>query len=123
MDPMSHQANIAKTYENLRFWLILEGWRVTNAASGSLRKLGGALGLASGWLDGGWLAGCWLAGLGPQIQRPWPEGGKIFIRGGYYKLQTTRWMKSRRIEGRRIEGLERLQGYKATRMRGYKATC
>jgi hypothetical protein len=53
MDPMSNQANIAKTYENLRFWLILEGWRVTNAASGSLRKLGGALGLASGWMAAG----------------------------------------------------------------------
>ena len=40
---------------------------MSNAASGSLWELGGALGLASGWLmAAGWLAeglaGCWLAG-------------------------------------------------------------
>ena len=35
----SHQADIAKTYENLWFLLILEGWRLDNAHFGSLGEL------------------------------------------------------------------------------------
>ena len=52
------QADIAKTYENACFLLILGGWRLANAASGSVWKLAGALGLAAGWLEGMWVAGC-----------------------------------------------------------------
>ena len=57
MHATSEQADIGNTYENLRFLLIFEGWRLANAVSGSLWKLGGALGLAVGFLDGSWLAG------------------------------------------------------------------
>ena len=45
----SHQADIAKTYENLRFLLILEGWRLDNAHFGSLGEL-----LA--WVLAAWMA-------------------------------------------------------------------
>ena len=52
-----HQADIAKTRDNLCFVLIWEDWRLANAVFGPLWKLGGVLGLAVGWLGGGWLAG------------------------------------------------------------------
>jgi hypothetical protein len=77
---LSDQADIAKTYENCLFLLIFEGSRLTDVASGSLWKLRGGPGVAAGWLDGS----CWLA-EGPQILRPCPMGGKLFIRGGYKK--------------------------------------
>ena len=61
----SHQADIAKTYENLLFLLILEGWRLDNAHFGSLGEL--LAGFLAGWMAAGWLVGglgaaSWLAG-------------------------------------------------------------
>ena len=67
----SHLADIAKTYENLWFLLILAGWRLDNAYFG---------GLNAGCLDGSlvagcWLAGCWLAGwlAGRETPDPAPH--------------------------------------------------
>ena len=87
-----HQADIAKTYENYRFLLILGGWRLGNAVSGSLWKLGGLLaGLLGVWMAAGWLAGGlfgagWLAcrpqGLqdlrvqGPEVVSHWFLGAQ-----------------------------------------------
>ena len=70
----SHQADIAKTYENLWFLLILEGWRLDNAHFGSLGELLAwvlAAWMAAGWLAGGLGAAGWLAGRpqGPQELR------------------------------------------------------
>ena len=61
----SHQSDVAKTNENLRFLLILEGWRLDNAHFGSLGEvlawlLAGCM--AAGWLAGGLGAASWLAG-------------------------------------------------------------
>ena len=78
MHAAGHQADIAKTYENRWYLLILEGRRLANAHFGRLGELlagflqaWGALGWvaggAPGWQLAGWLVGClvlagWLAG-------------------------------------------------------------
>ena len=53
MDAAGDQADIAKTYENKWFSMVLEVWRVM--------RLGGALDRVAGTLDGIWLAD-WRAG-------------------------------------------------------------
>ena len=67
----SHQADIAKTYENLRFLLILEGWRLDNAHFGSSWELLSwllAAWMAAGWLADGLAGAGWLAGRPPGPQ-------------------------------------------------------
>ena len=70
----SHLADIAKTYENLCFLLILEGWRlscgtwmVTLKPAGALGWVGWVVGWSGGNLDGPF-AGGWPAG--------WPQGAQ-----------------------------------------------
>ncbi len=75
----SHQADIAKTYENLCFLLILEGWRLDNGHFGSLEGLWAWLlagWMAAGWLAGGLAAAGWLAVMpqGPQDPGTPPSG-------------------------------------------------
>ena len=55
----SHQADIAKTYENNMFLLILGGWRLDNGHFGCLGELLAGFWLARWQLDG-WLVGCLL---------------------------------------------------------------
>ena len=57
MHATSEQVGIGKANGNKLFLFILDGWGLANAVSGSLWKLGGALGLDVGWPDGSWLAG------------------------------------------------------------------
>ena len=63
----SHQADIAKTYENNVFLLILEGWRLDNAHVGSLGEL--LAWLLAAWMAAGWLVDG-LAGAGWLTGRP-----------------------------------------------------
>ena len=57
MRTLSDLADIAKTKENYRFFLIFEDWRLSKTVSGSSWKLAGALDSAAGWLDAIWVAG------------------------------------------------------------------
>ena len=63
----SHQADIAKPYENLVFSLILEGWRLDNAHVGSFGEL--LAWLLAAWMAAGWLVDG-LAGAGWLTGRP-----------------------------------------------------
>ena len=63
----SHQANIAKTYENHLFLLILAGWRLDNAHVGSFGEL--LAWLLAAWMAAGWLVDG-LAGAGWLTGRP-----------------------------------------------------
>ena len=80
----SHQADIAKTYENLCFLLILEGWRLDNAHFGSLGEL--LAWLLAGWMTAGWLAG----GLGVGgLLAGRPQGPQDLRAPGQWKVNFT----------------------------------
>ena len=69
MDTMSDLADIAKTYDNLWYLMVLEGWRLTLEAWRSS--------WLSSWLADGLVAAGWLAG------RPrGPQDPVLVVRGG-----------------------------------------
>ena len=69
IDAAGDRADIAKTYENSKFSMVLEGWKVILEAWSS----SGSSCWHTGWQKASWLEG-WLAVAGAGWEACWPQG-------------------------------------------------